>query len=94
MEEFGVAKEEWFGRYLELPNGIPSHDTCNRVCRLLAPLAFQECLFRWTQRMGRNLHLVCGFVLLIRVWFLLGKGYADTPRCFVAVIPAPGHFPL
>jgi predicted transposase YbfD/YdcC len=49
MEEFGVAKEEWFSRYLELPNGIPSHDTFNRVYQLLDPLAFQDCLIRWTQ---------------------------------------------
>lgn len=49
MEEFGTAKEEWFRRYLELPNGIPSHDTFNRVYQLLDPLAFQDCLIRWTQ---------------------------------------------
>lgn len=49
MQEFGVAKEEWFRRYLELPNGIPSHDTFNRVYQLLNPLAFQDCLIRWTK---------------------------------------------
>jgi predicted transposase YbfD/YdcC len=49
MEEFGLAKEEWFRRYLGLPNGIPSHDTFNRVYQLLNPLAFQDCLIRWTQ---------------------------------------------
>jgi hypothetical protein len=49
MEEFGIAKEEWFRRYLELPNGIPSHDTFNRVYQFLDPFAFQDCLIRWTQ---------------------------------------------
>jgi len=49
IEEFGIAKEEWFRRYLELPKGIPSHDTFNRVYQLLDPLAFQDCLIRWTQ---------------------------------------------
>ncbi len=49
MEQFGRAKEEWFGKFLELPNGIPSHDTFNRVFQLLEPTAFQDCLIRWTQ---------------------------------------------
>ena len=31
IEEFGKAKEDWFRRFLKLPNGIPSHDTfCRR----------------------------------------------------------------
>ncbi len=28
IEEFGIDKEQWLGTFLELPNGIPSHDTC------------------------------------------------------------------
>jgi hypothetical protein len=31
MEQFGYAKEEWFSTLLELPHGIPGHDTFNRV---------------------------------------------------------------
>jgi hypothetical protein len=31
VEEFGNARLEWFKTFLELPNGIPSHDTFNRV---------------------------------------------------------------
>ncbi|MEA3244497.1 MAG: transposase family protein, partial [Pseudomonadota bacterium] len=27
VEEFGKAKKDWFQTFLELPNGIPSHDT-------------------------------------------------------------------
>jgi predicted transposase YbfD/YdcC len=49
MELFGRAKEDWLRNYLELPNGIPSHDTFNRVFQLLAPKTFQECLIHWTQ---------------------------------------------
>ncbi len=30
--------------------------------------------------MGRNLHLVFGFISLIRVWFLIGSENADTSR--------------
>lgn len=29
--EFAEASEEWLKKYFELPNGIPSHDTFNRI---------------------------------------------------------------
>ena len=31
VEEFGVSNEEWFRGFLDLPHGIPSHDTFGRV---------------------------------------------------------------
>ena len=34
---FAVSKEEWLNKFLELPNGIPSHDTIQRVISLLNP---------------------------------------------------------
>ena len=34
---FAVSKEEWLNKFLELPNGIPSHDTMQRVISLLNP---------------------------------------------------------
>ena len=34
---FAVSKEEWLKKFLELPNGIPSHDTMQRVISLLNP---------------------------------------------------------
>src|SRR5579871_5517331 len=49
MEVFGEAKLDWFERFLELPHGIPSHDTFNRVFAALDPQRFLECFMRWTQ---------------------------------------------
>jgi predicted transposase YbfD/YdcC len=49
MEEFGEAKHDWFKTFLELPNGIPSHDTFNRVFRALDPASFLDGFVRWTQ---------------------------------------------
>ncbi len=49
MEDFGKAKEEWFRTFLNLKNGIPSHDTFNRVFAALCPVAFGECFIAWTQ---------------------------------------------
>ena len=47
IAEFGEAKEDWFRGFLELPNGIPSHDTFGRTFALLSPAAFQESFTSW-----------------------------------------------
>ena len=49
MEQFGESKLEWLKGYLELPAGIPSHDTCGRVFGLLDAEAFQERFMRWVE---------------------------------------------
>jgi predicted transposase YbfD/YdcC len=46
---FGEAKEAWFRPFLELPNGIPSHDTFNRVFARLDADAFRERFLNWIQ---------------------------------------------
>src|SRR4030067_20699 len=47
VEEFGKARIAWFQTFLELPNGIPSHDTFTRVFARLDPEQFQACFMRW-----------------------------------------------
>lgn len=49
IEEYGNAKKDWFATFLELPNGIPSHDTFNRVFSLINPDEFQRCFLGWIQ---------------------------------------------
>ena len=43
IEIFGQAKQEWLEKFLELPNGIPGHDTFRRVISRLNTKIFQEC---------------------------------------------------
>lgn len=47
IADFGESREEWFSKFLELPNGIPSHDTFRRVFGLIEPNKFQECFNNW-----------------------------------------------
>lgn len=49
METFGKAKRDWLKTFLELKNGIPSHDTIARVFASLKPAAFQERFAAWVQ---------------------------------------------
>lgn len=53
MESFGQAKHCWLKGILELPNGIPSHDTFARVFARLNPEQFQACFLSWVRSLMR-----------------------------------------
>jgi predicted transposase YbfD/YdcC len=46
---FGKKKQEWLRQFLELPNGIPSHDTFGRVFSLLNAEQFQASFYEWVK---------------------------------------------
>jgi hypothetical protein len=49
IELFGKSKEEWLSSFLQLPNGIPSHDTFNRLFSALNPAELENCFVEWTR---------------------------------------------
>jgi len=49
IEDFGKEKEAWLRKYLELPNGIPSHDTIERLFETINPKEFSLCFSSWVQ---------------------------------------------
>lgn len=49
IEEFGQNKVDWLRQFMEIENGIPSHDTFRRVFSLLDAEAFQERFVRWVE---------------------------------------------
>lgn len=49
IEQFGKAHLPWLQTFLELPAGIPSHDTIARLFARLNPQAFSDALSAWIQ---------------------------------------------
>ncbi len=48
IEEFGKSKKRFLSKLLQLPDGIPSHDTFNRVISSISPRSFQHFFTSWT----------------------------------------------
>lgn len=54
MEDFAIAKEDWLRKYLDLPGGIPSHDTFRRVFSVMDTEAFSACFVTWSQALHES----------------------------------------
>jgi len=55
IERFGLAKQSWLESFLELPYGIPSHDTFTRVFASLEPSCFESCFNEWISSLNIDL---------------------------------------
>ena len=47
IEDFGKSKIEFLKNYLKLPNGIPSHDTIERLFKRIDSKAFAKSFIEW-----------------------------------------------
>ncbi len=47
IAEFGRVKRKWLAKFLDLKNGIPSHDRFNQVLAAIRPAEFEKCLLSW-----------------------------------------------
>ena len=54
VEQFARAKRKFFVTFLQLPHGIPSHDTFGRVFARLNPQAFEQCFMAWTRSLAQG----------------------------------------
>lgn len=54
IEEFGNEKLDWLTKYLDLPNGVPSHDTFNRFFSTMNPDNFEAVFRKWVSTLQRE----------------------------------------
>jgi len=77
IEHYGKSKEPWLKQYLQLPNGIPSHDTFNRFFSALDPDAFEQAFLSWIKDVAE---LSKGDVVSIDGKSIRGSRVGDSKR--------------
>jgi predicted transposase YbfD/YdcC len=85
VAEFGQAKIDWFEKFLDLPNGIPSHDTFNRVFARLDPAQFQDSFVRWISAVSE---LIGGQVVAIDGKILCGSHDRGIGKAAIDMVSA------
>ena len=60
IAKFGRTKRDWLARFLDLKNGIPSHDRFNAVLATIKPAEFEKCLPGWITSTMTSLARRCG----------------------------------
>ena len=79
IADFGESKLEWFSRFLNLENGIPSHDTFRRLFILLSPEKFFIIFKEWIKVVtdDADLEQICIDGKALRATFEKGKKYSS-----------------
>lgn len=85
IEIFAEEREDWLRGFLELPNGIPSHDTMYRVFSRLNPKELNAALIRWTEGLNQSVE---GKVVAIDGKTLRGSFDTATGKAALHLISA------
>ena len=85
IEMFGKAKKEWLETFLELPNGIPSHDTFGRVFAAINPEEFEKSFREWVQTIHE---LTQGQVIALDGKQLRGSQDSETGKNAIYIVSA------
>lgn len=85
IEMFGKAKKEWLKTILELPNGIPSHDTFGRVFAAINPEEFEKSFMEWVQAINK---LTQGQVIAIDGKQLRGSHDSEAGKNAIYMVSA------
>ena len=85
VELFGIGKRKWLEKFLELPNGIPSHDTFGRVFAVLDPHQLARVLRQFVQTVMGSLE---GEAVAIDGKTLAGSGESTTAKDALHLVSA------
>jgi predicted transposase YbfD/YdcC len=67
VEDFGNTRKKWLKSFLELPNGIPSHDTFGRVFSLIDPKTIQDLFTKWVRTIREDVTVEDAFGEIINI---------------------------
>jgi predicted transposase YbfD/YdcC len=85
IETYGCAKYEWLKTFLELPNGIPSHDTFARVFAQINSQQFQSCFVNWMKSIHQ---ITSGEVIAIDGKTLRGSYEESSEQSAIQIVSA------
>ena len=94
VEAWARAHADWLETFLDLPHGIPSHDTFGRVFAQLDPLQFEKCFQAWTKQLSQGsngLFVAVDGKTLRRSW---KRAWSRTPVHLVSAFVAQNHLIL
>ena len=94
VEAWALMRVDWLKTFLDLPHGIPSHDTFGRVFAQLDPLQFEQCFQKWTAHLSQNsggLFVAVDGKTMRRSW---KKAWSRTPVHLVSAFVAQNHLIL
>jgi predicted transposase YbfD/YdcC len=85
VENYGTSKQQWLSSFLELPKGIPSHDTFERLFARLRPTELQQCFLNWVQAI---FHVTEGQVIAVDGKTLRGAYERGQGRSMIHMVSA------
>lgn len=94
VEGWGRGNLPWLATFLELPHGIPTHDTFDRVFGMIDPLAFERCFTSWTAALVKNatgLFIAVDGKTLRRSW---KRAWSKTPVHLVSAFASKNQLVL
>ena len=95
IEDFGNAKVGWLKSFLDLPNGIPSHDTFRRLFERLDPEEFQRGFLGWVEALheatGRQVIAIDGKALRRSFDRAKGKSALHMVHAWATTVGVPGY---
>lgn len=89
IELWGNGCKEWLATFLILKNGIPSHDTFNRVFQMIDPEEFHRIFLEWIQEIVK---VVKGVVSIDGKTVRRSRDGKTGRRPFMSSAPGPGSF--
>jgi len=85
IEQYGLSKELWLSTFLELPNGIPSHDTFERLFARLRPEQLQASFSSWLKAVYT---ILTQAGIAIDGKALRGSGQSGHPNSLIYMVSA------